>query len=763
MEEAQVLCIECDQALCSTCDEKIHRGGTRKTHIRPTVCSSCKTEAVIHCKDCLVQLCQSCEFSHSTHSKKPVLSMQTLGVFWDLSSVRPNRPDDIKLLISEIEETYGKIEIFKTYGDTWGKWKDFLSSHGISSVHKSEIKSYEALLLDVSHCPTWGLSHILIISAQALSFLPHLMQMKSSFPTVTIYTSLSILPIQAKEVVVEQGKNEKKHYYLDLILNYLKEQAFRGIVIIEYKEFAQVISLRLNLDLDEVSRIVDQAEHARVIFISYKEFDRVKLKFVSLKVETCGLEVLTWTLRSLSADEMLPSEKAVMARMREVFDLKPSPSDWQGLMARARGHSHSNSAPEFSLFSSPPSLPKFIFEKMYEQASGTHTTLIHPAGEKWHALDHDSKSGDYLGIKETAEWNEFLSFLEEYFRAKPKNKFKETEQKSIPGGRYGCAQFLKLLGPSCLRKCSLGKLSYMVQLAINDTYLRYDRTLILWTSNSQGSLPREEINKKTQALKSAIINILDKNSEGVSLAQLPMHLKKAVRFSYNINDLGFAKLKDLLCTIPEVQIELRNVNHPFAVLKKEPLTTESIKNQILVILNEVRSIEISKLENKLQEKFGLIDWNSVGVNGFLEFVKVYAAGRVQIFPCQGSYFVKKAQEYPFVHDSVRGDSCDLTYDRGHSPISNHRYSTSIESYDHWNPRPIESNHSREDEEENFSEFYDKGNSDFSFFSTENRTTKGINKSGAPKNQSQDFSSSSHFHGHQVSWFDSYSQKPPGFE
>ena len=754
MEEAQVLCIECDQALCPTCDEKIHRGGTRKTHIRPTVCSSCKTEAVIHCKDCLVQLCQSCEFSHTSHSQKPVLSMQTLGVFWDLSSVRPNRPDDIKLLISEIEETYGKIEIFKTYGDTWGKWKDFLSSHGISSVHKSEIKSYEALLLDVSHCPTWGLSHILVISAQALSFLPHLMQIKSSFPAVTIYTSLSILPVQTKEVVAEQGKNEYKNYYLDVILNYLKEQAFKGIVIIEYKEFAQVISLRLNLDLDEVGRIVDQAEHGRVIFISYKEFDRAKLKFVSLKVETCGLEVLTWTLRSLSADEMLPSEKAIIARMREVFDLKPSPNEWQGLMARARRHSHSNSAPEFSLFSWSPSLPKFIFEKMYEQASGTHTTLIHPAGEKWHALDHDSKSGDYLGVKDSAEWSEFLTFLEEYFRAK---------QKSIPGGRYGCAQFLKLLGPNCLRKCSLGKLSYMVQLAINDTYLRYDRTLILWTSNSQGILPREEIHKKTQKLKSAIVDILAKNSEGVSLAQLPMHLKKAFGYSININDLGFAKLKDLLATIPEVQIELRSVNHPFAVLKKEPLTTESIKNQILAILNEVMNIEIGKLENRLQEKFGMIDWNSVGVNGFLEFVQVYAAGRAHLFPYQGSYFVRKAQEYPFVYDSVRGDSCDLTYDRGHSPISNHRYSTSIESYDHWITRPFESNHSREDEEENFSEFYEKGNSDFSFFSTENRTNKGINKSGALKNQSQDFSSSSHFHGHQVLWFDSYSQKPPGFE
>ena len=762
MEEAQVLCNECDQALCSICDEKIHRGGTRKTHIRPTVCSSCKSEAVIHCKSCSVHLCESCEFSHRQHPTSPLSSSHKLGVFWDLSSVRLNRPEDITSLIKEIEDTLGQISIFKSYGDIWGKWKDFLSTYGISSVHKSEIKSYESLLLDVTHSPTWGLSRILIISGQASSFLPHLSQIKSSFPSVSVYTSLSILPLHPKEIL-EQATNSKKLNHVEVILNYLKEQAFKGIVIIEYKELAQVISLRLNLDLDEVSQVLDRAEQSRVIFISYKEFDKVRSKFVSLKVSSCGLEVLTWTLRSLSVDEMLPSEKAIMARMREVFDLKPSPADWQGLMAHARGHSHSSSAPEFSLFSWSPSLPKFIFEKMYEQASGTHTVLIYPAGEKWHALDHDSKSGDYLGLKETAEWKEFIRFLEEYFKAKPRGRDRDNEQKSIPGGRYGCAQFLKLLGPGCLRKLSLGRLSYMVQLAINDTYLRYDRTLILWTSNTQGSLSKEEVYKKTQVLKNAIISILDKNENGVSLAQLPTHMKKLVKFSININDLGFAKLKDLLNTIPQVQIELRNVNHPFAVLKKEPVSTESIKNQILLALGEVGSIEISKLESKIQEKVGIIDWNSVGVAGFYEFMKVYAADKVHFFPCQGSFYVIKAQDYPFVYDAVRGDSCDLSYDRGQSPISNHRYSTSIESYEPWGSRPFESNQSREDEEENFSEFYDKGSSDFSFFSTEIKPSPVPTKPGASKHQSHDFRSYNPFAGHQGSWFDSYFPKPPGFE
>jgi hypothetical protein len=690
-----------------------------------------------------------------------------LGVFWDLSSTRPNRPDDISILIKEIEETFGKAKVFKSYGDTWGKWKDFLSQNGILSVCKPGIKTHESLLMDVSLCHTAGLTHILVISAQAGNFLPHLVQVKSNFPAIYLYTSLTILPLQLKEVMIEQCKNEKKHFHQEVILNYLKEQAFKGNVIIECKEFSQVISLRLNLDLEEVSKVIDQAESSKVIFISIKEFDKSRTKFVSLKVETCSLEVLTWTLRSLCADEMLPSEKAVMARMREVFDLKPSQNEWQSLMAQARGHSYSSSAPEFSLFSWSPTLPKFIFEKMYEQSSGTHTVLIYPAGEKWHALDHDSKSGDYLGIKETSDWKEFLRFLEDYFRPKSRLKMKESEQKSIPGGRYGCAQFLKILGPGSLRKCSLGRLSYMVQLAINDTYLRYDRTLILWTSNTQGTLPKEEVNKKIQALKTAIVNILEKSQEGVSLAQLPMHLKKAVKFSYNINDLGFAKLKDLLATISEVQIELRNANHPFAVLKRDSnqLTTENITNWVLGLLGE-NSSEISKLEIKLQDKVGMIDWKSVGVNSFLEFLQVFAPDRVLIRPYKGSSIVMKAQEYQYPFEPDRRESWDLTNDRTYSPISDHhRYSTSIESYEPWcPPRNVETKSRGDEEPGNFSEFYDKTTSDFSFFPTENRNLKGIAKHGTYKNQSQDFSGKMyHFHGHYGSWIDSYSQKPPGFE
>lgn len=52
----------------------------------------------------------------------------------------------------------------------------------------------------------------------------------------------------------------------------------------------------------------------------------------------------------------------------------------------------------------------------------------------------------------------------------------------IPGGRYGCTQFLKICGPEEIRKCSVGKTTQMVQLAIKEDVLRHLKTQIVWST-----------------------------------------------------------------------------------------------------------------------------------------------------------------------------------------------------------------------------------------------------------------------------------------
>ena len=47
-------------------------------------------------------------------------------------------------------------------------------------MHKPGIKTFEALLLDLSISLNSGLTHILVISAQSQAFTPHLLQLKSN-------------------------------------------------------------------------------------------------------------------------------------------------------------------------------------------------------------------------------------------------------------------------------------------------------------------------------------------------------------------------------------------------------------------------------------------------------------------------------------------------------------------------------------------------------------------------------------------------------
>ena len=53
----------------------------------------------------------------------------------------------------------------------------------------------------------------------------------------------------------------------------------------------------------------------------------------------------------------------------------------------------------------------------------------------------------------------------------------------IPGGKYGCAQFVSSCGPDKLKKMSLGKLSLFVKIALEENYLTYFKTLICWNTN----------------------------------------------------------------------------------------------------------------------------------------------------------------------------------------------------------------------------------------------------------------------------------------
>mmetsp|Transcript_25615 Transcript_25615/g.24911 ORF Transcript_25615/g.24911 Transcript_25615/m.24911 type:complete len:106 (-) Transcript_25615:1960-2277(-) len=76
-----------------------------------------------------------------------------------------------------------------------------------------------------------------------------------------------------------------------------------------------------------------------------------------------------------------------------------------------------------------------------------------------------------------------------------------------------------------------------------------------------------QVEAKLAIVKDALLEILAESKNGMSLAQLPLYLRKKLPFVLDLNELGFPKLKDLILSMnDQIKLELRGINHPFAYL-----------------------------------------------------------------------------------------------------------------------------------------------------------------------------------------------------
>lgn len=130
---------------------------------------------------------------------------------------------------------------------------------------------------------------------------------------------------------------------------------------------------------------------------------------------------------------------------------------------------------------------------------------------------------------------------------------------------------IKLTGPNELSSLSLGKLCSFVQKALNLNILIYYKTLLIrnnqFDNTSLNASSEAKNAKKISILKEQILSLLRENKGGLSLAQIPLLLKNKFKKSYNIQSLGFPKLKNLLATMDEVDLEKTQGNLLKALLK----------------------------------------------------------------------------------------------------------------------------------------------------------------------------------------------------
>lgn len=415
----------------------------------------------------------------------------------------------------------------------------------------------------------------------------------------------------------------------------LHRLANEGELLLSKGRFLELAGKLIKGTLNDAENLLKEAEQASILHITIRKFEGYpeRQDFVSLNLEYLSLESLVWVLKSIRKDAMTPTEKIILSRIKECFRLKITPKQWERVLQSIKLSKFSQENDPYSTLNKPP-LPFIVLSKIKDPLIGNETNVLKFRNGDW-AVEDQGKVEEEKDIL----WKVFIGFLNSYFKAQNQrsqlaeipekaektseseinlnenseldNKLRETslsemklsdEGKSIPGGRYGCAQFIKTCAPEELRKCSLGRLNLYVQEAINKGFIKYHRTLLVKDYSREednsyldngNNVPNEtgvssvQRDAKIKALQKTILEILRENPNGVSLAQIPQFLKMKALFPFNLQELGFPKLKNFLATIPEkIKIEMAGTNNSYAYLV-EPVEEIPIKQGNILISTPV--------------------------------------------------------------------------------------------------------------------------------------------------------------------------------
>ena len=358
-------CIECEQKLCQACDDQIHRGGKRKTHTRLSLCQECKGPSSQYCYTCSAHLCNTCQSLHYRHNLQKILSQSRVAVYWDLSSLSSINGEDVVHTIQNIEKHFDLVEFIRVYGDNYYKLKDTFDRFKVEFNHSENIKEIEVMLIDISLLNKDKVSHVFVISARMNQLKIQLDQIQTVSPGIKILVSVSfpaITPVllgnfrlENKNFLLPPKNNFNRHGSTeqransaldqfpvyqnfarkkgqtvanDHLLTFLKELADTGIIMHESGWLSKTFAQKSRIGIDQSYNIIKETEKLGHLHMVDRSFCDLKtMSFTSLKLESISMECLIWTLRSLKVDEMLPTERAVQSRIKEVFDYKISPAE----------------------------------------------------------------------------------------------------------------------------------------------------------------------------------------------------------------------------------------------------------------------------------------------------------------------------------------------------------------------------------------------------------------------------------------------------
>ncbi|OMJ91274.1 hypothetical protein SteCoe_6255 [Stentor coeruleus] len=645
-EKRDFFCQDCEQYLCQNCNDQLHRGGKRKDHLRISTDRKYQENIKSFEKNSNEDLSSGNINTKFTRESYEILNQNSLRLFWDLQNTSLNL-NQFKETVELISIRYPWITKKYIYGKDLKHLEDIFIQYNIEYRSKPYLSDQATMINDIcqdfeNYDKNLIITHRPYLIKQnlpdslkthktsSLNFITDLenlieislddVQYSSNIKWTKPTSDRDLYKLTHKKAVASENSSELS------MISYLKNLAYKGKIIHEINDLTNKLGSWMKISKINALELINTGCKLGKLLNQVKKIGNVEINVISLKIEKLDLECLLWVLRSLKNDEMISTEKAIQSRLKEAFDLKPAGNVWTNFIDYAlkycRVH-HQKSLSEtrgFSFFSQNDEKKtrnfSFCSKKIQDLVSGGETYIIYPNNEEWISYDQYIKSGDVFKIKQTRDWELFLKFFDKYFDTE------HPEDQAISGGRYGCAQYLKTFAETPLKNSTLGKLSYMIQLAIDEDLLRYHKTLLVWVPVFDKKCREDKF--QLFSAKKLIVQALAQCPEGISLAQLPIVIKEKLPANFDLSKLGFAKLKDFILEIPDIELTSKGKNHPFVRLVEiDPPSLESLCGFISKKIEE-REIPVllNQIDNEILEKFGFnFKWSLYKARNLNEFLK----------------------------------------------------------------------------------------------------------------------------------------------
>lgn len=397
-----------------------------------------------------------------------------------------------------------------------------------------------------------------------------------------------------------QLKREKSLIVQD-ILRYFAEE---GKILVDYNALLKQVCLEFGGTETDARNLLLKMSDFNIIIINSRQITQTcNLNQVSFKLDILTLEDLYWTTLSLIKDKVTATEEIVLARLKEAFGLKIKPKVLQQLLDKFKDLIKKHRDSKIKATSVRKELLELCIEtKMNPYVKNAQTLVfeiksLNIPPEDVTEIDDDDRDWTnfkkfineffdedlliYNNVSSTAETKKKDNFLdkpiynseggvsssniilnntgtenhESTSKLNPSNSVTECSgvvpplSKAISGGRYGLAQSIKNFGPEELKMLSIGRLSKLIQKAIDQGFLKYHQSFLVKTDELKRGAQTmvktetdEKIKEKLDAIFNKIIECLIENKNCKPIAQLSEELSSKLGYKFDHRDFGYTKL-----------------------------------------------------------------------------------------------------------------------------------------------------------------------------------------------------------------------------